>query len=48
MECHWCGRDKVKLYDHKGWKICWDCYWEDVDKDLGKQEVEQTLKGVSK
>jgi hypothetical protein len=32
-ECNWCKRKVDKLYEHKRYMICWDCYWEDVDKE---------------
>jgi len=45
MKCEFCGKDMGdvittfnKLYDLKGRRVCYDCYWEDVDKDLGNIE----------
>lgn len=36
MECNFCKKTADKLYDLRGWKVCWNCYFEDVDK---KKEV---------
>ena len=44
MECNWCKKDRDKLYEHKGWMVCWDCYFEDIDKTLGKEEIERLRK----
>lgn len=49
MECDFCKKDMGfvkkatnKLYDLRGYRVCWDCYWEDVDKDLGNIELDQS------
>ena len=44
MLCDFCKKDRWtdKLYDLRGWKVCWDCYWKDVDK---KQRKNQEVKG---
>lgn len=34
-KCNWCKKQVEKVYDYKGWKVCWDCYWKDVDKERG-------------
>ena len=36
MECYFCKKKIDKLYDLRGWKVCWDCYFEDVDKEETK------------
>jgi hypothetical protein len=33
MKCYFCKKKTDKLYELRGWKVCWDCYFEDVDKE---------------
>jgi hypothetical protein len=46
MECYFCKKQTDKLYELRGWDVCYDCYFEDIDKDLGKEDEgkEQALK----
>lgn len=32
-ECNFCKKKADKLYELRGWEVCWDCYFEDVDKE---------------
>ena len=39
-ECYFCKKESDKLYELRGWEVCYDCYFEDIDKDLGKEEID--------
>ena len=32
-ECHFCKKKVDKLYELRGWKGCWDCYYEIADRE---------------
>ena len=40
MKCYFCKKESDKLYELRGWEVCYDCYFEDIDKDLGKEEID--------
>jgi len=39
MNCHSCKKQSDKLYELRGWKVCWNCYWKDVDKVDKKEKI---------
>lgn len=36
-ECYLCKKKVDKLYEFRGWRVCWDCYFKEVDKDMNKK-----------
>ena len=38
-ECYFCKKKADKLYEFRGWEICWDCYFKKVDEDFDKKLV---------
>lgn len=42
MDCNWCHKAVSELYELRNREVCFDCYFEDVDKTLGEEEIEET------
>jgi len=36
-ECYLCKNKTNKLYEFRGWKVCWDCYFKKVDENMNKK-----------
>lgn len=42
--CNWCKKRANRLYECRGWDVCWNCYWEDVDKEVKENDHQEKAK----